>query len=349
MVLRLIQNGQSGNFHMFAEKSMLQHEIQKQTTAQLKQVHQIYDTLETKRTGLSILRTPIEVCREYLDIQTRLSKSVNKKRREYERDIRKIQDAHKYIETDSRFIKEYDELEREYAKEREYTNNITSYIVSQTEKVCRVLETDGFITKYTDPDDVDVERSSTYKTTHLGVIASYINEIHPLVLAKCMMDWGQFDRFSVVQLIAFLAVFADVKVPEEHRILEPRSNDSFLSFRLQELRDHYRRYSDIETTGEMYTGLDYTNPLTYDLVDEMIEWCYCDTEERCKYFLQTRITGDKEISIGDFTKTCLKISAISKELSVICEQMGFVELLFKLSKVDGLLLKYIATTQSLYL
>jgi superfamily II RNA helicase len=347
MVLRLIQNGQSRGFHTFAEKSMLQHEIEKQTTAQLKQIDQLRVSLESKRTGLSILRTPFEVCREYLDIQTRLSKSVNKKRREYERDIRKIQDAHKYIELDSRFIKEYDDLEREYAKEREYTNNITSYIVSQTDKVCRVLETDGFITKYTDPDDV--EHSSTYKTTHLGVIASYINEIHPLVLAKCMMDWDQFDRFSVVQLIAFLAVFADVKVPEEHRILEPRSRDSFLSFRLQELRDHYRRYSGIETTGEMYTGLDYTNPLTYDLVDEMMEWCDCNTEEQCKYFLQTRITVDKEISIGDFTKTCLKISAISKELSVICEQMGFVELLYKLSKVDGLLLKYIATTQSLYL
>ena len=348
MVLRLIQNGQSGDFHVFAEKSMLQHEIEKQTSAQLKHLNEINETLEKKRMGLSILRTPVEVCREYLDIQTKVSKSVNKKRREYERDIRKIQDAHKYIEPDSRYIKEYDALETEYAKEREYTDNITSYIVSQTEKVCRVLETEGFIVKEPLVDDISPDLVS-YKSTHLGVVASYINEIHPLVLAKCMMDWGQFDRFSVVQLIAFLAVFADVKVPEDIRILEPRSRDSFLSFRLQELRDLYMRYSDIETTGEMYTGLDYTNALTYDLIDEIMEWCELDTEERCKYFLQTRITVDKEISIGDFTKTCLKISAISKELSVICEQMGFVDLLYKLSKVDRLLLKYIATTQSLYL
>lgn len=350
MVLRLIQNGQSGNFHVFAEKSMLQHEIEKQTSAQLKRVNELHETLEKKRMCITILRTPDEVCREYLEKQARLAKSVNKKRREYERDIRKIQDAYKYIETDSRFMKEYDVLEIELDKEREYTNNITSYIVSQTEKVCRVLETEGFIVKAQSPgrDDEDVDMP-VYKSTHLGMVASYINEIHPLVLAKCMMDWEQFDRFSVVQLIAFLAVFADVKVPEDIRILEPRSRDSFLSFRLQELRDHYMRYSDIETTNEMYTGLDYTNALTYDLVDEIIEWCDCDTEERCKYFLQTRITVDKEISIGDFTKTCLKISAISKELSVICEQMGFVELLYKLSKVDGLLLKYIATTQSLYL
>ena len=352
MVLRLIQNGQSTDFHTFAEKSMLQHEIQKQTSAQLKQIDQIHVTLETKRSGLSLLRTPIEVCRTYVDIQTKLVKSVNKKRREYEREIRKIQEENKYIELDARFIKEYDALEREYAKEQEYATNITSYIVSQTDKVCRVLEQEGFITKVIITKETDDERvpdSCSYKTTHLGVIASYINEIHPLILAKCMMNWDQFDRFSVIQLIAFLAVFADVKVPEEHRILEPRSRDSFLAFRLQELRDMYMRYSDIETTGEMYTGLDYTNPLTYDLVDEMVEWCDCDTEERCKYFLQTRITGEKEISIGDFTKTCLKISAISKELSTICEQMGFVELLHKLSKIDGLLLKYIATTQSLYL
>ena len=346
MVLRLIQNGQSGNFHVFAEKSMLQHEIQKQTSAQLVQVNQLHATLEKKRIGLGILRTPVEVCREYLDTQTRLTKSVNKKRRDCERDIRKMQDDHKYIDADSRFVREYDELETDYAREREYANNITSFIVSQTEKVCRVLEVDGFITKDPPPTDVD---STSYKSTHLGVIASYINEIHPLIFAKCMMNWQQFDRFSVIQLIAFLAVFADVKVPEEVRIVEPRSRDSFLSFRLQELRDLYFRYSDIETNNEIYTGLDYTNPLTYDLVDEMMEWCELETEEQCKYFLQTRITGDKDISIGDFTKTCLKISAISKELSAVCEQMGFVELLYKLSKVDGLLLKYIATTQSLYL
>lgn len=347
MVLRLIQNGQNADFHQFAEKSMLQHEIQKQTNAQLQTLNELRMTLDKKSMGLSVLRTPLDVCRTYLDSKSALVKSVNKKRREYEREIRKIHDEHKHVDADSRYVQEHETLTTEYIREQEYTSNITSYIVSQTEKICNVLNTDGFITKETTIDEFGCP-VDCYAATHLGTIASCVNEIHPLVLAKCMMDWDQFSRFSVGQLIAFLSVFADVKVPEEIRVLEPRSNDSFVSFRLQELCAHYSRYSDIETTREMYTGLDYQRALTYDLVDDMMEWCACETEEQCKYFLQTRITVEKEISIGDFTKACLKISAITKELSTICERMGFVDCLYKLSQVDGSILKYIATTQSLY-
>jgi len=347
MVLRLIQNGQCADFHEFAEKSMLQHEIQKQTSAQFETLNQLRMTLEKKSMGLAVLRTPIHTCRAYLDLQSAVVKSVNKKRREYEREIRKIQDEHKWIDSDSRYVDEHETMANEYIREQRYATNITSFIVSQTEKICNVLETDGFIAKETKTDELDCS-IDYYKSTHLGAIASGVNEIHPLILAKCMMDWDQFARFSLSQLIAFLSVFADVKVPEEIRVLEPRSKDSFISFRLQELCAHYTGYSDIETTREMYTGLDYNNPLTYDLVDDMMEWCQCDTEERCKYFLQTRISVEKEISIGDFTKACLKISAITKELSTICERMGFVDCLHKLSQVDGAILKYIATTQSLY-
>ena len=79
----------------------------------------------------------------------------------------------------------------------------------------------------------------------------------------------------------------------------------------------------------------------------MIEWCNCENEQECKYFIQNRIT-EKEISIGDFSKAVLKISTIIKEFSNIAEQNGNVEFLHKLSKIDTIILKYITTNQSLY-
>lgn len=343
MVLRLIQNGQCSDFHQFAEKSMLQHEIEKQTSSQLRTINNLRLSIDKKELGLPFLRTPPEVCRAYSDAQIRLSKLVNKKRRDCEREIRALQETHKYIESDTKYIREYDALVVQYGQEQEYVKNTTSFIVSQTQKVCHVLDTNGFVSMLPGKDDI-----ANYELTILGKIASQITEIHPLILSKCFIDWDTFDRFSAVQLVAFLSVFADVKVHEDTRLIEPRTKDSFLLHRIQELRDHYTRYSDIETTREIYTGLSYTDPLMYDLVDDMAEWCGCDNEEACKYFLQTRITDEKGISIGDFTKACLKISVISRELSTICETMGFVDCLYKLSKVDGLLLKYIATTQSLY-
>lgn len=339
MVLRLLQNGQTDNFHEFAAKSMLQYEIQRQIGAQTHVVAKTQTTLDAKRPALSALRTPVEICREYLDLQTRIPKSVNKNRRKYERDLRAIQDAHRYVEDDSRIIREYDQIEKQYSGERESLAGLETYIADETRKICSIMESLGFISPDTD---------SKYQFTLLGRIAANINEIHPLILAKCIVNWEQFGRFSVSQIIAFLSVFTDVKVPEEVRVFEPRSRDTFVSHRLQELRDMYFQYEEMERDRGVYTGISYHDALSYDLVDDMLEWCQCADEEQCKFFLQSHIVGEKEMSVGDFTKACLKISAIAKELLNVCEQMGFVEFAHKLTKIDDHLLKYIATTQSLY-
>jgi hypothetical protein len=68
----------------------------------------------------------------------------------------------------------------------------------------------------------------------------------------------------------------------------------------------------------------------------------------CKEFIQ-RLGLEKEISVGDFTKAILKISTIAKELGAVCESVGEIELLNKLSQIDGMILKYITTAQSLYI
>jgi hypothetical protein len=149
-------------------------------------------------------------------------------------------------------------------------------------------------------------------------------------------------------MVSALSCFADVKVPEEKRVREPRAKDPWVCSKIMELRADYAHYQQLEVDREMYTGIVYEDALSFDLVDEMPEWCGCDTEEKSKYFLQTRITGEKGMSVGDFTKACLKISTISKELMAVCEPLGLIGTMHKLASVDGLILKYIATTQSLY-
>ena len=55
------------------------------------------------------------------------------------------------------------------------------------------------------------------------------------------------------------------------------------------------------------------------------------------------------IYIGEFVKAILKIKNICKELEQACQIKENVSLLNKLSKVPELILKSIATNQSLYL
>ena len=115
------------------------------------------------------------------------------------------------------------------------------------------------------------------------------------------------------------------------------------------MNDLLLRYEKLELEREAYTGIKYSNYLIFDVVDEMMEWAKtCVDEKTSKYFLQTKIYA-KSISIGDFAKACIKISNISKELMAVCEYMGKIDCMHKISKIERHVLKYIATTQSLYL
>jgi len=53
-------------------------------------------------------------------------------------------------------------------------------------------------------------------------------------------------------------------------------------------------------------------------------------------------------SVGEFTKAMLKLVTISRELVSVCEDAGRVDVVYKLNEIEGLVLKYVATSQSLY-
>ena len=89
------------------------------------------------------------------------------------------------------------------------------------------------------------------------------------------------------------------------------------------------------------------------MADTMMEWCDLEDEAECKQYLQTCVASS--VSAGDFAKACMKLSATAKEIVAMCEILLpmagslAMELAHTLSGVDALILKHIATTQSLYL
>ena len=109
--------------------------------------------------------------------------------------------------------------------------------------------------------------------------------------------------------------------------------------------DTFRIYDDIECTRKTDPAYNYNNPIIFDMTDLMMEWCDFTDEIQCRVFIQNKLL----CSVGDFTKGILKISAIVKEFTSVCEQMGMVDFHHKLSQIDGMILKYVATSQSLYL
>jgi len=79
-----------------------------------------------------------------------------------------------------------------------------------------------------------------------------------------------------------------------------------------------------------------------------MEWCDLENEQQCKYFIQTRL-HELEVGLGDFCKGILKINCIVRELTKICINTCKSEAYDKLSSIENLLLKFVATNQSLYI
>lgn len=128
----------------------------------------------------------------------------------------------------------------------------------------------------------------------------------------------------------------------------PTSKNYALLQHIQYVADTYDNYNDLENTMRINSGSQYTDALCYDMPDLVNGWCGCTSEMECKVYLQNNV-AQKTISAGDFTKALLKISTIVREIALVAEKMNQIECAHKLSQVDSKILKYITTSQSLYI
>ena len=127
----------------------------------------------------------------------------------------------------------------------------------------------------------------------------------------------------------------------------PASSDDFLKRKIVQMKQLYEHYDDTEAQHGVHTGIAYHTALNYDIVDIAMQWCDCKSEQECKYFIQTAVSN-KSISIGDFTKAMMKIVAIAKEWITVFESIHKIDSLHLLSQIDNMILKFVMTSQSLY-
>jgi superfamily II RNA helicase len=335
MVLSLLKHG-NADFVSFTRKSMLQNETAKLIDGLERQMADACKEWKTKEGHiLTTLRTPIDVCVKYNEYTQQWSGTINKKRKELERQLKQLEEAHKYIKSDARFVLDVTALETQYNKTRTEYHAAVEYVECQVKSVVHILEKGRFI--------VEEDTTSIPKLTLLGKQASQLAEGHPLVIVECLRDTDAFSEYSVYQIIGWLSCFVDIKVDEETRLQEPKC-DTALCHLIQKTKSRIEYYAVTEREYGIHTGTNVG--LQYDFIEIVCNWASgCNDEMECKLFLQSI---SELVSVGDFTKMCLKICNMVYELSNVCEMFGYTECLFKLSQIPKVLLKYIATTQSLY-
>lgn len=340
LVLNLLKSGPVSptDISSFSEKSMVYREIQNEIGKYRIRIEDLSARIQKKTVSIDMARTPASSCVRYLELEKQIKSAVNKKRKDMEKEMSSIKDQYRFLATDILVVSELEQMKFEYEKEMESLEFVENYIHNQTQKICQIMIDDGFV--YLNADEL-------YELTSLGKIASGIAEIHPLCLAKLLDEWKMFEGLSAKQLIGLFSCFTDVKVAEEYRISRPRIDDAFLQHKIVELTDIYKKYYNREIEMSIRSGIRYEDALMFDMIEFSMAWASFESETDCKYFIQDKI-ADRGISIGDFNKAMLKIVTISKEWIKVFENIGETGIVHRLTQIEGLVLKYVTTSQSLY-
>ena len=336
LLLSLIDIG-NNNFTDFAEKSMIKDVIDKSLGDIYKNISELSGEIDKlKLNFVDRLNTPKNLVDKYIDLLKNRSQSVNKKRKEIDREIQNMKEMYRNIDNDIKIVEKYNEKIELFDKKNIEYCNTENYIKREVKTVLNLLENEEFIVK---------NEIENYKLNVKGIIASQIKEVHSLVFSD-LIERKILQKLETKEIISILSCFTNIVVSDTCKTFTPiiENNKELINI-INNINKSYEKYYKWEQMNEINTGIDYS--IQYDLLNYIIEWCNCENAQECRLLLD-KLEKEKEIFLGEFIKAILKINNISSEFEKIAEALGEIDFLSKLKEIPELTLKYVATTQSLY-
>ena len=342
LLFNLIRIGEK-DFTSFAKKSMIQGDIDGELKEMYYKMTTLASELENFHHVIANLRSPRHIVERYIELTEQRSGSINKKRKEIDKEIYNISENYVFIDHDKSIYHKYiiklsemNQLEREIQGMEKTLNKNISFILD-------ILEEYGFIAKGTQENGENSEKMD-YTLTLKGMISSHLREVHCLIFSR-IIENRTFQHLSSKQLVSIFSCFTNVCASDEYKIFVPQFEEQEVKNIMSEINNDLQKYWMIEVKNMMSTGSDYN--IHYDLISYVIQWCDCQNVEDCKILLQ-RLETEKGIFLGEFVKALLKINNISSEMESVAEMLGDMEMLSKLREIPQMLLKYVVTNQSLY-
>ena len=288
------------------------------------------------------IKTPINIVNRYILCLVEVKIYVNKKRREYEKEIQSIQDEYRMIDNDVKIVNSYNEKNNEVEKIKVSIEEIISCLSSKLTKIMDKLIEDGIL----------IDR---YKLSGIGKISSQLREVPCLVIGKLIGN-NRFSDYSAKQLTCIfscLSVIGKENKVDSTTILEKYDEKidinnirSVISSIINEIKFMYNLYEEFEVNNYLDTGDKYYINDSY--IEYISEWYDAKTGEECMNIVK-RIEHDKGVFLGEFVKGIIKINNISNEIEKIAESIGDISLLDKIKDIHLNTLKFVATNQSLYI
>jgi superfamily II RNA helicase len=318
----------------FMEQSMLSADIQRDIRGCEMEEERDQALILKKEEQLSFCRTPKAVLEKYASLNSGVSLLTNAARKKIRLEMNALETEYKFLLTDLPKLTELQEAQLNYATVKQEKKNTTEYIANTVNYLTKILVRDEFVCKSAD----------SYTITNKGRLAAQLQEVHPLAMGDLYYGTNKFAALDSAQLAGLFSCFYPVNVSDEFKSHHcTHSSIHEITLYMAERLDYYLK---AEQEAYLFTGANYD--IAYDLLPYVIKWCDAGDEVTCKQILQM-VKAQTGVFIGEFVKALLKVNAIALEFERVCEMTANITLLEKLREIPKLTLKYIATSQSLYL
>ena len=272
-----------------------------------------------------------ETIGKYLELKENEKNAVNSRRKAIQKELKKIDIENKCSEIQ---IKKYKEMCMHENSKNEIMNEMIrseSYLPDQKKKGLEILLKLDFLDGNTE-------------LTEKGMIAIQIKEIDGLVASQLICD-KKINELSAIQLVQLFSCFTDIPVPEEEKTITNQFENIHLFNLYNQAQDFINKKLGLETELQLYSN--ETIPFHCHIQNVCEEWCKATNENECKAIINN-LSSSSQIYIGDFSKILIKIVNLCREMEKVSELLENLELKSKLEQVPELILKYVVSTQSLY-
>lgn len=329
LVLNLIANdySESNKLAQFTEKSLMKTEIDKHIDQVSKEISELETSLSNKERCIDTLRTPYDVCKEYLHLMN--DPLPNKERKKASKRISEIKEEYRFLISDTDTITQINAMHQELESKKVLLSGVRDYADQQIEVILNVLEERGFI-QYIDEEHI---------VTTKGVLSSHIQEIPGHIFSELIMKHHFFEKHDAKIIASIFSCFTNIICNDSCRRV-PHDVDIIV----KDLDGIVNSYYDVENANKIDVCENYA--FHTNIVNEVIDWCDAENEEECKQIISS-LCIDKGIFLGDFIKAILKINNIANELLKLNDLP--VSFQHKLSSICGMTQKYVVTNQSLYI
>lgn len=331
LLLRIIYNQQSTED--FITSSMITKEIKNEYNNTEKYIIEVKEKRNTLYTNLKYYDDILK----YTELIKTIENSKNKKRK------RLLQELSNYEENNKHIIKEYEKYKQimEYDSiindEIKKLQNIDNYVKNTINIIVNHLIEDNFLETSSEDNKLEL--------TQLGIYATHIQEVHSLMMASLLYN-NSLNNLSYEEIASFFSIFTLVKVRDDYKkITYNHIKNQNLYKVIESAEKTFKYFYDFEEYNMIQS--DNNLDITFDLIEEVYDWCFCKTEQECREVLYR--VKEKGLFAGEFTKAILKINNIANELEKICNLSNNMELLQKLQNIKKCTMKYIVSNQSLYL